>query len=327
MSTSRKRKNYQDQVPEQTTLTDHDFSARRGRLNLRDTYPNLFNPTNHMRMSDVEDRIRNDRNIFRSTLNMDSDSNIPTEIDSDSNIPTEIDIVDDPTEIDNDVDDPTEIDNPVLPDTINTSMLINRSTNNGDKLWIDIRIPDNQEKYKLPYLYVNEEVKKMEKISKKNGQNIPPVIYAYKVIKGDGYIMEKYTPSYGGWEEVKSKVFRDYEDTKFYIEYLYNRTESIDEDVDNLSPDENSRVEKDILLLFRGEIDTRYPLTYKYDKEPTYLVDHCDLKHGCTISTYIYKSKIQDLNAKAGGFKRKSKKVKKKSKKSKKVKKNVSKRI
>jgi hypothetical protein len=119
MSTSRKRKNYQDQVPEQTTLTDHDFSARRGRLNLRDTYPNLFNPTNHMRMSDVEDRIRNDRNIFRSTLNMDSDSNIPTEIDSDSNIPTEIDIVDDPTEIDNDVDDPTEIDNPVLPDTIN----------------------------------------------------------------------------------------------------------------------------------------------------------------------------------------------------------------
>ena len=149
--------------------------------------------------------------------------------------------------------------------------------------------------------------------------------------------MEKYNPGYGVWEEVKSNVFHDDEDAKFYTEYLYNRTESIDEDVDTLYPDEKSRVEKDILLLFRGEIDTRYPLTYKYDKEPTYkydkeptyLVDHCDPKYGdpkygCPISTYIYKSKIQDPNAKAGGFKRKSKKVKKKSKK---VKKNVSKRI
>ena len=148
--------------------------------------------------------------------------------------------------------------------------------------------------------------------------------------------MKKYIPGYGVWEEVKSNVFHDDEDAKFYTEYLYNRTESIDEDVDTLYPDEKSRVEKDILLLFRGEIDTRYPLTYKYDEEPTYLVDHCDRKYGdpkygCPISTYIYKSKIPYPNAKAGGFKRKSKKVKKKSKKvkkkSKKVKKNVSKRI
>ena len=321
----------------QTTLTDHDFSAHGYRLNSRRVYPNLFNPHDSTRMREVKDGIREYRNFFRSTLNTGSyPDDTPTIADNDPTI-----VHNDPRIVDNDTtivdNDTTIVDNDptngysqtlIVPDT-NIRNPINRSTNNGDKLWIDINIPENKGKYNFLYSYVNEEVKEMEKISKKNGENIQPVIYAYKVIKDGEPAMKKYIPGYGVWEEVKSKVFRDYEDTKFYVEYLYNRTESNDEDVYNLNPVEESRVKNDILLLFRGEIDKRYPLTYKYDEEPTYLVDHCDRKYGdpkygCPISTYIYKSKIPYPNAKAGGFKRKSKKVKKKSKK---VKKNVSKRI
>ena len=297
----------------QPPLTKYGFSIPGdGWLNPRYMYSQSYNPHDSTRRREVKDRITKDRNIFKSMLNMDSDSYNPTEIDI---------VNDDPTKIDNGVDDSTEIYNPGLPDT--NIRMPNRSTNNGDKLWIDISIPDNQQKYKLPYFHINDDLFHSNEIDPLS------VIYAYKVIKGDGYAMKKYTPGYGVWEEVKSELYHDDKDIKFYVEYLYNRTESNDEDVYNLNPVEESRVKNDILLLFRGEIDKSYPLTYKYDEEPTYLVDHCDRKYGdpkygCPISTYIYKSKIPYPNAKAGGFKRKSKKVKKKSKK---VKKNVSKRI
>ena len=71
----------------------------------------------------------------------------PTIVDNDPTIVDNDPTIDDndPTIVDNDL---TEIYNPVLSDT-NIRMPISRSTNNGDKLWIDIRIPQRKYNYHI----------------------------------------------------------------------------------------------------------------------------------------------------------------------------------
>lgn len=130
-------------------------------------------------------------------------------------------------------------------------------------------------------------------------------------------------------------------DIRFYTEYIKELTKPIEnvDDIHDLASKGQFLNKHDItqiqniVLFYRGNLQnvaemkasnlTHYSPepNYKYETYPTFLLDITKR----TIFVYKCSAKLNGRsNAKAGGFKRKSKKVKKKSKK---VKKNVSKRI
>jgi hypothetical protein len=338
MSTSRKRKNYQQtksskkpkssrpQVPGQTILDNHGFSRGRPIENNGNTVlsevPYIDNSTTQI------------YNVPPSTHNMQAANNDSLWV-----------ILDQDTAIENDMEhhdikDGYRINmskNKTIVPTINYAYYGYESTENIDGVgdYID-------------YNKITNGFNFLEEASKLVVHNFDEQSYyitddhtVFEQLKFADYYNDSMDKNEAA-EYILNKMKES--DNRFYTEYIKGLTEPI-ENVDNihdlankgqfLNEHDITQIQN-IVLFYRGNLRnvaemkasnlslySRKP-NYKYETYPTFLLD---IKKK-TIFVYKCSAKLNDRsNAKPGGFKKKSKKSKKVKKKSKKVKKNVSKRI